>query len=66
MACVSGSPKKEVELWLIDKDELLLYRKIQGGKEQILSILNNPDMDGFMCIDRREYLDSILYRINED
>lgn len=54
-SCGLAPLKKEVEIWLIDEQELLLFRKIKGGKEQVIPISENKDMNRFLCIDQREY-----------
>lgn len=46
--------KKKNEIWLVDGEQLVLYRVISDTKEQTLTIKNNPAMKKFMCIDKDE------------
>lgn len=68
-SCASVSPKKrkkpKIELWLIDKDEVGLYRKLKNGYDNFLPIKSNPDMDRFMCFDKRSFLKSRLQEIED-
>ena len=38
------------EVWLIDFQNLELYRTISEKQEQAIPILNNPVMNKFICI----------------
>lgn len=49
--CGHVKPKREIEVWLIDSRELILYRKISGGNEQIIP-LKSKSMERFMCVDK--------------
>jgi len=53
MGCGHAKLKREIEIWLIDREELLLYRKIDGGNEQVIP-LQSKSMDRFICIDKKE------------
>lgn len=53
MGCSHGTVKREIEIWLIDSDELLLFRKLKGDKEQIIP-LKSKSMDRFICVDKAE------------
>lgn len=55
ISCALGPVKREVEIWLIDEEELSLYRQLHDNKEQVIEIKHNRDMHDFMCIDKREY-----------
>lgn len=46
--------KKKNEIWLVDGEQLVLFRVISDTKEQILQIKDNPAMNNFMCIDKTE------------
>jgi len=48
-------------VWLIDEVELVLYRKIAGGKEQVIPIKSNRSMHQFMCVS-----EDALYDLVED
>ena len=50
-ACGSKKLRKDVKFWLIDENDLVLYRKIVGGKEEVLRIPKNKEMHKFMCFD---------------
>jgi hypothetical protein len=65
MACSHGIVKREVEIWLIDNYDLLLYRKIKGGKEQIIP-LKSKSMDRFMCLDKDEAKDLFYSFVEEE
>jgi len=53
LGCGHAKLKRDVEIWLIDREELLLYRKIDGGNEQVIP-LQSKSMDRFMCMDKKE------------
>ena len=55
ISCSLVPVKREVEIWLIDEKELILFRQIEGGKEQVIPIKGNKDVLKFLCIDEREY-----------
>ena len=61
MACAHKTQKRDVEVWLIDEVELVLYRKIAGGKEQVIPIKSNRSMHQFMCVS-----EDALYDLVED
>lgn len=46
--------KKKNEIWLVDAEQLVLFRVISDTKEQTLEIKNNPAMKKFMCVDKDE------------
>ena len=56
LGCQSAQKNPEIELWLIDHRDVVLYRKIGAGREQIIPIAGNKDMEKFIVIDRGEYL----------
>lgn len=51
--CAHELPKREIEVWFIDNEELLLYRYIKGGQEQVIP-LKSKSMDRFMCVDKKK------------
>lgn len=51
--CGHVKPKREIEIWFIDSEELILYRQIQGLHEQVIP-LKSKSMERFMCIDKKE------------
>ena len=53
MGCSQGIVKRDTEIWLIDSNELNLFRILNSGKEQIIP-LKSKSMDRFMCIDKEE------------
>lgn len=55
MACAPAQKKIDVEVWLIDEEELVLYRKIKGGKEQVIPLHRNKSTHKFMCVDTDEF-----------
>lgn len=63
--CGHAKLKREVELWLIDNKEMILYRKINGGQEQIIP-LKSKSMDRFMCVDKEKAQRLIEDIIEED
>ena len=46
--------KKKNEIWLVDGEQLVLFRVISDTKEQVLQIKDNPAMKKFMCVDKDE------------
>ena len=58
-ACTHAPPRKEIEVWLIDEKELVLYRKVSTGAEQAIPIKGNKDMRKFLVIDKDEVYDLI-------
>lgn len=62
LACTTVEPlvkpvpeKKKVEIWLIDSEDVVLFRRISDQSEEAIPIQNNPQaMDKFMCISREE------------
>jgi len=69
MGCTHGSldvvkKKREVEVWLIDSKELLLYRILKSGEEQIIP-LKSKSMDRFMCVDKQVAKELISDSIKE-
>jgi hypothetical protein len=60
-ACTSLKQRPEIEMWLIDGKEQILYRKLNNGKYQIIPIEDNSDMNKFLVIDKREYQELILF-----
>jgi len=61
MACTHSPQRKEIEVWLIDEEDLTLYRQIAGDKEEIIPIANNRSMQQFLCVSEDE-----LYELVED
>lgn len=61
IACMSLKQRPEIEMWLIDGKEKILYRKLNNGKYQIIPIENHSDMNKFIAIDKREYQELILF-----
>lgn len=59
--CTHGKLKieKADEIWLIDPREGVLYRRIEGNKEQVIPIKNNSSMRKFMCISQEEYTELV-------
>ena len=66
VGCAHVRERKEVEVWLIDHKDLLLFRVIKGGKEQVIPIKDNPDMNRFIVIDKQEYLEFVLDEIERE
>lgn len=55
MGCTHGPQKRKVEIWLIDGDTDVLYRRVSETYEDAIPISGNSRaMDRFMCIDRSE------------
>lgn len=63
MGCAHERRKTEIEIWLIDPQDLVLFRELKDEKEQIIPIQDNPDMDKFIVIDKRFYLEYIFDEI---
>lgn len=57
--CTHASVKSADEIWLIDPNEVILYRTIAGDKEQVIPIENNHDMNKFLCISHEEYAELV-------
>jgi len=64
-ACTSGSLKSRNEVWLIDAESVVLYRRIAENKEQAIPIKGNKDMKKFMCISNAEFDDLVRELINK-
>lgn len=60
MGCTHGRKRVEIELWLIDHEDLVLYRDLEDGLQQAIPIKGNADMEKFIVIDREEYLRYLL------
>jgi len=58
-ACGSVNVKKRNEVWKINASELLLYRVVSDKEEEVIPILENPDMKKFMCISGDEFDDFV-------
>lgn len=58
MGCSSGI-KSRNEVWLIDSEQVALYRSISDTKEQVIPIKGNKDMKKFMCISNAEFDDLV-------
>lgn len=55
MGCTHGQPRKNNrEIWLIDNEEMVLYRRISEESETVIP-LKSKSMDRFMCIDKKEF-----------
>ena len=54
LGCTHGSAKRKNEIWLVDGEDMVLYRVISDTKEQVIEIKKNPAMKNFMCIDKSE------------
>lgn len=39
---------------MIDEEEVILFRQIEGDKEEVIPIKGNKDMQKFMCISKEE------------
>ena len=48
--CKSGPIKTNVEIWLIDEEDDLLYRRKDDNIEYVIPIKNNPEVERFLCI----------------
>lgn len=48
--CKSGPIKTNVEIWLIDEEDNLLYRRKDDNIEYVIPIKNNPEVERFLCI----------------
>ncbi len=59
MSCVHSPLRKDVEIWLIDESELVLYRRITGEREQIIPIKDNRSMHRFMCVSEEEFYELV-------
>jgi hypothetical protein len=68
MGCAHKSAKIGIgtEYWLVDPNEIVFYRVISDKKEQVIQIVDNPDMKKFVCIDKREVYIKIEEAIEED
>ena len=64
VACGHKKPKSDVEAWLIDENEVTLYRKLDGDLEQVIPIPKNKDVSKFMCFSM-ESLQSYLEECGE-
>lgn len=53
--CSAAPVKKRNEVWKINSSELLLYRVVSDEEEEVIPILENPDMKKFMCISGDEF-----------
>lgn len=53
-ACTSVPARSPKRIWLIDPEDLVLYRVINDETEIALP-LRSPAVQNFMCIDREEY-----------
>jgi len=61
IACTSLKQRPEIEMWLIDGKEKIIYRKLNNGNYQIIPIEDNSDIKKFLVIDKREYEQLILF-----
>lgn len=59
MGCTSATVKSRNEVWLIDSEEVVLFRRISDTKEQAIPIKGNKDMKKFMCISNAEFDDLV-------
>ena len=65
-SCVHAKKATDVEFWLIDENDLLLYRTLKNNDtEETLPIKENLDMRKFIVIDRREFLRLFIADIEE-
>ena len=60
LGCSYGRKSPEIEFWLIDHEDMVLYRDIGDGNEQAIPIEGNKDMEKFIVLDRQEYLQYLL------
>lgn len=65
LGCSHASVKRNNEVWLVDKEDVVLYRVISDTKEQAIPIKNNPAMDRFMCVDKDE-IDNWLEEVSRE
>ena len=66
LGCSHGTVKRDHEIWLIDGEEIVLFRKIIGGKEEVIPIKGNPDMKKFMCVSDEELDEIIDSRVEQE
>ena len=60
----SALPKIEGEVWIIDPQNIEIYRELNNGNQERIPIIENPDMSHFVCIDT-EYYSLILQRAHQ-
>lgn len=56
LGCSHAKLKSDNEIWLLDAEEPALYRKIVGGKEEVIPIKkeNKKTLEAFLCIHEKE------------
>lgn len=60
MACAHKKQKKDAEIWYIDAYDVVLFRQIKNGKEQIIPIKNNESMRKFTCMNEEDFYELVL------
>ncbi len=63
--CTSATVKSRNEVWLIDYDDLVLYRVISDQREQAIPIFGNPVMKDFVCVSSREFDELVKEIVNK-
>ena len=60
MGCMSAPLKKSPEIWFIDADYDVLYRRKKDDTEYAIPIKGNPEaMKKFMCVPSGEFNEAI-------
>lgn len=66
-ACTSAKQRRRnVEIWLLDPEEVALYRRIDGNLEEILPIADNMTLLRFICIDKTTYAEIVEEMLGGD
>lgn len=53
--CTNAPLKRSPEIWLIDQEDVLLYRKKNADYELVIPIKGNEEIKQFMCIHGDEF-----------
>jgi len=62
---VVKTPKKiDGEVWLLDYEDVTLFRVLDSGDSQHIPIKDNEDVSSFICMDK-DYYAQFLLNINE-
>lgn len=52
VGCTHGNVRNGTVVWMIDEEDVVLYRILEDEQEIVIPIKMNDDMQNFMCLDK--------------